>query len=164
MAVPEGLLEVGRIGRAHGVRGDVFVDLSTDRVERLAVGARLCTGDRWFTVARSHRSGQRWRVHLDGIDDRAAAEALTGALLYAEPIDDPDALWVHLLIGAAVVDVDGIARGRCVSVIDNPAADLLELDTGALVPANFVTSTDRTDTGVVVTIDPPDGLFELFEG
>lgn len=163
MSVPEGLLEVGRIGRPHGVRGDVFIDLVTDRTERVAVGARLFARDRWYTIASSHRSNQRWRVHLDGVDDRGAAEAITGLVLHAEPIDDPDALWIHQLIGAAVVEVDGTERGRCVAVVDNPAADLLELESGALVPANFVTAADRTADGVVVTIDPPEGLFELFE-
>jgi 16S rRNA processing protein RimM len=158
---PDGLLEVGRIGRPHGVGGDVFVDLTTDRSERVAVGSRLWVRDRWLTVSRSAPSGRRWRVHLDGVDDRSAAESLTGTLVHAEPIDDPDALWVHDLIGAAVVEVAGVARGRCVAVIDNPAADLLELDSGALVPANFVVSVTATDEGTVVTIDPPDGLFDL---
>ena len=76
--------------------------------------------------------------------------------MYAEPIDDPDALWVHHLVGAAVVELDGTERGRCVAVIDNPAADLLELDSGALVPVTFVVGFDDG----VVTIDPPEGLFE----
>lgn len=163
MSVPEGLLEVGRIGRPHGVKGDVFIDLTTDRTERVAVGARLFARDRWYTIVQSNRSNQRWRVHLDGVDDRTAAERLTGTVLHAEPIDDPDALWIHQLIGATVVEVDGTPRGRCVAVIDNPAADLLELDGGALVPANFVTAADHSEDGVVITIDPPDGLFELFE-
>jgi 16S rRNA processing protein RimM len=163
MSVPDGLLEVGKIGRPHGVNGDVFIHLTTDRTERVAVGARLFGRDRWYTVVQSHRSNQRWRVHLDGVDDRTAAERLTGTVLHAEPIDDPDALWIHQLIGATVVEVDGTPRGRCVAVIDNPAADLLELDGGALVPANFVTAADHSEAGVVITIDPPDGLFELFE-
>jgi 16S rRNA processing protein RimM len=153
----DGLLEVGRIGRAHGVRGDVFVHLTTDRLERLAVGSRLEAGDRWLTVTASSRSNDRWRVHFDGIEDRTAAEALAGTVLAAEPIDDPDALWVHQLIGAEVVEVDGTSRGRCVAVLDNPAADLLELESGALVPASFVLSF----LDGVVTIDPPAGLFEL---
>lgn len=157
------MLEVGRIGRAHGVRGDVFVDLTTDRTERVAVGSRLLGRGRWFTITSSNRSNTRWRVHLEGVDDRNAAEGLAGTVLYAEPIDDPDVLWIHQLIGAAVVEVDGTTRGRCVSVVDNPAADLLELESGALVPANFVTSVDHDTDPVTVTIDPPDGLFELFE-
>lgn len=164
MTVPDGLLEVGRIGRPHGVGGDVFVDLTTDRAERAAVGSRLWVRDRWRTVERSHRSGERWRVHLDGIDDRTAAQELTGAAVHAEPLDDPDALWVHQLIGGRVRDVDGVDRGRCVAVIDNPASDLLELEGGALVPAAFVRAVETDDDGTVVTIEPPEGLFELFEG
>ena len=162
-SVPEGLLEVGRVGRAHGVRGDVFVDLSTDRVERVAVGARLWVRDGWRTVERSSPSKDRWRVHLSDIDDRGAAETITGSVIYAEPVEDPEALWVHQLIGASVVEVDGTVRGTCTSVIDNPAADLLELDSGALVPANFVAGVDVGADPVVVTIDPPAGLFDLHE-
>ncbi len=162
MKRPEGLLEVGRVGRAHGVRGDVFLDLISDRVERAAVGSELWVRDRWLTVEHSHASGDRWRVHLSGVDDRNAAAALTGTPVYAAPIDDPDALWVHQLVGAAVVETDGTVRGRCISVIDNPAADLLELDTGALVPANFVTGVDTEADPIVVTIEAPAGLFELY--
>jgi len=162
------LLDVGRIGRAHGIKGDVFVDLTTDRTERVRVGSRLFTQGRWLVVTASSRSGERWRVHFDGIDDRTAAEALTGAVVAAEPIDDPDALWVHQLIGARVVEADGTDRGRCVAVVENPAADLLELDSGALVPVTFVTDLARSPAGDpngnTVTIDPPEGLFELFEG
>jgi 16S rRNA processing protein RimM len=165
MAGHDDLLEVGRIGRPHGVHGDVFVDLTTDRSERVAVGARLSTGDRWLTVERSAPSNRRWRVHFAGIDDRTAAERLTGRALFAVPIDDPDVLWVHDLIGARVLEVDGTPRGHCVAVIDNPAADLLELDTGALVPATFVVAVDvGVDGATSVTVDVPDGLFELVEG
>jgi 16S rRNA processing protein RimM len=163
MSEPDGLLQVGKVGRAHGVRGDVFLDLTTDRVERAAVGSRLHIRGTWYDVEQSHHAANRFRVHLAGVDDRAAAEALTGAPIHAEPIDDPDALWIHQLIGAAVVDVAGVARGRCVAVIDNPAADLLELDSGALVPANFVTAIDADAEPTVVTVDPPAGLFELFD-
>lgn len=154
---PDGLLEVGRLGRPHGVRGDLFVQLTTDRVERVAAGSRLWADGRWLAVGSSNRSGARWRVHLDGVESREAAQALTGVPLYAEPIDDPGVLWVHDLIGATVVEVDGTERGVCVAVVDNPAADLLELASGALVPMTFVVSIDPPR----VTIDPPPGLFEL---
>ena len=159
MRAADGLLEVGRIGRAHGVKGDVLVHLTTDRVERLAIGSRLKAGDRWLTVTSSSRSNDRWRVHFEGVDDRNAAEALARVVLAAEPIDDPDTLWIHELIDAEVVEITGTSRGRCVAVIDNPAADLLELESGALVPASFIVSI----ADGVVTIDPPAGLFELGE-
>jgi 16S rRNA processing protein RimM len=155
-APPEGLLEVGRISRPHGLRGDVYVDLSTDRTERLEPGSRLWCRGEWLTVTEAARHPQRWLVRFDGITDRTAAERFTNTRLYAEPIDDPDAIWVHHLVGAEVVELDGTERGRCTAVIDNPAADLLELESGALVPMSFVVAFD----GGVVTIDPPEGLFE----
>lgn len=161
MTQPDGLLEVGHFGRAHGVRGDVFFVLTTDRAERAAIGSKLWVRDRWMTVTASSNASGKWRVHLEGVDDRTAAEALAGTKVYAEPLEDDDALWVHHLIGATVIEVNGIDRGRCVSVVANPAADLLELESGALVPVTFVMSVDVSGGVPLVTIDPPDGLFEL---
>ena len=154
---PDGLLEVGHIARPHGIRGDVWVALSTDRTERLAPGARLWAHDRWLTVQSATPAGGRWRVRFDGVSGRDAAEGIARSTLYAEPIDDPEALWVHDLIGSRVVEVDGTDRGPCVAVLENPAADLLELASGALVPVTFVVGVEDG----TVTIDPPDGLFEL---
>ena len=159
----EELREVGRIGRAHGVRGDLYVTLITDRVDRIAPGARLLAGSHWLTVAdsRPQHGEQRWLVHFEGISDRTAAEKLTNAILRAESLPDgdrDDALWVHELIGSRVVDQQGIDRGECVAVVDNPAHDLLELDTGALVPVIFVV----TCRDGVTTVDPPEGLFDLW--
>lgn len=161
MERPEGLLEVGHIGRAHGIKGDLFLVLSTDRAERAAADSKLWARDRWLTVSQSSNASGKWRVHFAGVDDRTAAEALTGTTVFAEPIEDDDALWVHHLIGASVIEVNGIDRGRCVSVVANPASDLLELDSGALVPVRFVTDVDVSGGVQLVTIDPPDGLFDL---
>ncbi|MGA1723489.1 MAG: ribosome maturation factor RimM, partial [Ilumatobacteraceae bacterium] len=85
MPGPE-LLEVGRLGRAHGIRGDLVVNLSTDRLERVAVGARLLIGDQWRTVVSSRMQGSKRVIHLDGVDDRDGAEALAGRPIRAEPI------------------------------------------------------------------------------
>ena len=156
----DSLREVGRIGRAHGVHGEVYVSLITDRVERIAPGARLLAGSQWLTVTESREQNrQRWLVRFEGVDDRTAAEKLTNSILVAEPLveDGDDALWVHDLIGSRVVDRQGVDRGTCVAVIDNPAHDILELDSGALVPVTFVI----TCSGGVTTIDPPQGLFDL---
>jgi len=71
--------------------------------------------------------------------------------------DDPDALWAHEVIGAEVVDRDGGMHGVVVSLIDNPASDLLELESGALVPLTFVVGWDEESRLVV---DPPAGLFD----
>jgi 16S rRNA processing protein RimM len=156
---PDGLLEIGHLRRAHGMRGQINVQLSSDRPERLAKGARWFARGTWLTVVAAAPHQDRWLVTFEEVGDRTAAQRFTNAAVYAEPLDDPDELWVHELIGASVVEVDGTPRGTCVAVVENPAADLLELDSGALVPVVFVTS--RTASRIV--IDPPPGLFELSE-
>jgi 16S rRNA processing protein RimM len=159
-SIPEGLLEVGRIGRAHGVQGAVVVTLSSDRAERVAVGSRLHDGTQWREVVSSRpQPPSRWVVRFDGVDDRNAAEGLAGRTLHATPLTDADALWVHELIGARVIDQTNTERGVCVGVLDNPANDLLELDTGHLVPVTFVVSLVEG----VVTVEAPDGLFDLLD-
>jgi len=154
---PAGLLEVGVIRRPHGVKGDIYIELLTDREDRLAVGSRMWAAGEWRTITASKRLPQRWLVHFEGFDDRTAVEVLTNEPIFAEPVDDPDALWVHELVGSRVVEIDGTDRGTCVAVLANPANDLIEVDSGALVPVNFVVSC----VDGVTTIDPPDGLFEL---
>jgi 16S rRNA processing protein RimM len=157
---PDGLLEIGQIRRAHGVRGDVLVELASDRPERVAAGARWFARDGWLTVVAARPHQDRWLVSLAELDDRTTAQHYTNTPVYAEPLDDPDAMFVHELIGAEVVEVSGKRRGRCVAVVANPAADLLELDSGALVPVVFVT---ESVPGTIV-IDPPIGLFDDLDG
>lgn len=166
--MPEDLLEVGRFGRPHGVRGQIYITLLSNRDERVQVGAKLWAGQ-WFTIRSSSlvpsRENNRWVVNLVDIDDRTAAEALVNRTVWAEPIDDNEAVWVHQVVGATVIDSHGVHRGRCVAVVANPANDLLELDSGALVPVIFVTAVtpDPHASGFTVTVDPPDGLFEIFD-
>ena len=152
------MLEVGRIARPHGVRGDVNVLLTTNRTERVAKGAVLHTADGPLTVrsSRPHKTG--YIVAFAECTDRERAEALRGTVLLGEAIDDPDELWVHDLIDAVVVDEGGVERGRVVQVLDNPASDILGLDTGALVPVRFVTA---VDPGMRIDVDVPAGLFTL---
>lgn len=149
------------------MRGQIYITLSTDRAERVRAGARLWA-DRWFDIRSSSlvpsRENNRWLVNLSGIEDRTAAEALVNRTVWAEPIEDDEAVWVHQVIGAVVVDVHGVRHGRCIAVVANPAHDLLELDSGALVPVIFVTSVEASpdNDGYLVTVDPPAGLFEIF--
>jgi len=152
-------LEVGRIGRAHGLRGEVLVQLTSDYPEvRLAPGSRLRAGDREVVVRSARPHQDRWIVVLEGVATREGAQALTGRTLTAEAFEDADAFWVHDLVGSEVVEATtGIARGRVRSVVANPAHDLLELESGVLVPMVFVVSCSDGTT----VIDPPAGLFEL---
>ncbi len=151
------LLEVGRVTRAHGIHGEVVVDLVTDRDERTRPGAVFHTDAGPLTLAAARPHQHRWLFRFEGVADRTAAERLAGLVLRAEPLHDPDELWVHHLVGSDVVDRrTGISRGRCTAVQANPAHDLLVLESGALVPVVFVVS---CADGVTV-IDPPDGLFD----
>lgn len=151
------MLEVGHITRPHGVRGDVLVMLTTNRTERLSVGAVLSSDSRELVVAHSRPHKGSWIVGFEGIADRDRAESLSGAVLYAEPIVDPNELWVHDLIGASVVDQHGISRGIVQSVVANPACDLLELDNGSLIPVKFLTQLTPNER---IVVEVPDGIFE----
>jgi 16S rRNA processing protein RimM len=152
------MLEVGRVTKAHGVRGEVVVALITDRVERVAAGSLLYTGDgRTLRVLASRPHQRHHIVSFEGVDSREAADALHGAVLSAEPLDDGDEWWVHDLIGSVVVNPVGDRIGTVESVQANPASDLLVLDTGALIPVVFVLS---HDAGAVL-VDLPEGLLDL---
>ena len=150
------LLEIGRVDRAHGIRGEVVVALWTNRLERLEVGSVLCADFGELTVAEARPFQQRWIVQFSEISDRSTAETLRGLLLKAEPISDPDELWVHELIGMTVCETDGTERGRVEAVQANPASDLLVLDSGALVPLTFLLE----QKGDRLIVDGPDGLFD----
>jgi 16S rRNA processing protein RimM len=155
------MLEVGRITKPHGVRGDVLVALSSDRTSRLDPGSVLSTDRGPLTVVRSQPHQDRWIVTFEEVAGRDAAEGWRGVVLRAEPVaDDADGeMWVHELIGSMVVLADGTEVGAIESVLGNPASDLLVLESGVLVPVVFVTEHEAGR----VTIDPPEGLLELNE-
>jgi 16S rRNA processing protein RimM len=145
------------VGKAHGLHGEVAVTLTTDRVERVAPGSVLWAGERRLEVRSSRPHQGRHLVHFAGVGDRSAAEELHGAVLTAEPIEDPGALWVHELVGAEVVAAaDGAHLGVVAAVEANPASDLLVLDGGGLVPLTFLV---RSEPGRLV-VDPPAGLLD----
>jgi 16S rRNA processing protein RimM len=155
---PPGWLAIGHLRRPHGLRGDIFVQLTTDRTDRVEPGAEVFGAGVFHVIETSRRAGNgRIIAKLHGVDDRTAAERLTNTALFAAPVDDPDALWVHEMIGARVVDQHGVDHGACTAVVANPAADLIEVDTGALVPSTFVTSF----ADGVISVEVPVGLFAV---
>jgi 16S rRNA processing protein RimM len=149
-------LEVGRVIRPHGLRGEVVVRLVTNRTERLAAGTVLSSSAGELEVERASPHQDRWIVSFAGVNDRDGAEALRDVVLRAEAIVDPDELWVHELLGSEVVDVAERRLGVVTAVEANPASDLLVLDGGGLVPLRFVV---EHRPGRVV-VDAPDGLVE----
>jgi 16S rRNA processing protein RimM len=151
-------LEVGRVGRAHGLKGEVAVTLTSDRRERLDPGSVLYGADRELVVASARQHSGRWVVRFEGVDDRSAAEALRNLVLTADPLDASEGeLWVHELVGAEVRDAAGFALGVVVAVEANPASDLLVLADDVLIPMTFVV--EQGDGTVVV--DPPEGLLDV---
>jgi len=178
------LLEVGRIARPHGLAGAVVVALVTNRTERLAPGAELMcypatgpstlgahgseppapdaggpasvSGVRTLEVRSSRPFQGRYLVEFEGVHSREDADELRGGLLVALALDDPEALFVHELVGSDVLEVDGTRHGTVVAVQANPASDLLVMEDGSLVPLRFVVA--REEGRLVV--DVPAGLFE----
>ena len=165
--MPERLLEVGHVTRAHGLRGEVVVRLVSNVAERMSPGSALWCKGSPVIVEKSRplpgkRDGQEdasgfWLVSFAGVLTREAAEQLAGAELRAEAREEDGGLWVHELIGSEVWSVSGERHGRVTAVQANPASDLLVLEDGALVPLRFVVDAKEGR----VTVDAPEGLFEL---
>ena len=165
--VPEGghegaLLEVGRIVKPHGVRGELVVELWTNRSERMDAGSVLWSDDgRRMVIASSRPHQGRYLVWLEGVGTLEEAESLRSRVLRAHEITDPDVLWVHELLGARMVTTEGRPVGTVSTVEANPASDMLVLDDGQLVPLTFVVELVTGDEGErTVVVDLPAGLLE----
>jgi 16S rRNA processing protein RimM len=151
------LLEVGRIGKSHGLRGEVSVVWSTNMVEeRSTPGTKLKADDVWFTVVAARPHQDRWLVTFDGVEGRDQADQLRGRVLYAEPIESEDDVFVHELIGRELIDQHGAQHGQVIAIVANPASDLIELSDGHLVPLAFYQSHDHAQ----VVVDVPAGLLD----
>lgn len=162
-------LVVGRIGRAHGVRGDLFVEVRTDEPElRFAQGVTLKTSnDQSLTVATSKWHSGRLVVHFVGYDDRTRAETLRGLSLSIEvdplvlPSQD-DEYYDHQLIGLQVVLQTGQTVGTVVEVVHLPGQDLLAVRrpelAEVLIPfvKQIVPNVDIANGSLTIT--PPPGL------
>jgi len=185
-AEPGGVIEVvvGRVGKPHGLRGEVTVDVRTDEPElRFAVGATLravppkgSVQSRSSPLSTLTVSTTRWHqgvllVRFEEVPDRNAAEAARGTLLHATLApdaapEDPDEFYAHQLIGLTAYDVDGRVLGE-VSALTPGAQDLLTIRTpdgrDALVPfvAALVPEVDVAG-GRLVVADRP-GLVSPFE-
>ncbi len=150
-------LEVGRIVKAHGLRGQVQVDLWSDRVERLVPGVTLDSERGPLVVIDAAAHQARFIVSFDRIGSREEADRWRGVVLSAPRLNDESVIWIDQLYGAEVVDAQGVRRGVVVEVEANPASDLMVLDSGALVPLTFVVTLEANTR---VQIEAPEGLFE----
>ncbi|MDQ0993295.1 ribosome maturation factor RimM [Streptomyces sp. V3I7] len=166
-------LVVARIGRAHGIKGEVTVEVRTDEPElRLGPGAVLATdpasvGPLTIETGRVH-SG-RLLLRFEGVRDRTAAEALRNTLLIAdvdpeELPEDEDEYYDHQLIDLDVVTADGTEVGRITEISHLPSQDLfiVERPDGSEVMIPFVeeivAEIDLAEQKAVIT--PPPGLID----
>lgn len=167
-------LVIGRVGRAHGIGGEVTVDVRTDSPEvRFAAGARLETdpAERGpLTVRRARWHSGRLLVCFEGLTDRNAAEALRGTLLVADSStspapEDPDEFWDHQLTGLSAVTTGGVVLGEVAEVAHPPGADVLVIRTPTggelLVPFVRAIVPEVDVAGGRVVVDPPEGLLDL---
>lgn len=136
---PEEKLAVGRVGRAHGIRGEVAVRPLSEVDARFTPGSVLTLEDgRTLTVrsVRPHR--HRLLVRFEEVGDRNGAEALSGEVLLVPASSAPElpegAYWPHDLVGCEVVTEEGRSLGRVTEVLHNPANDVW-VTPQALVPA-----------------------------
>jgi len=170
-------LVVGRVVKAHGVTGELAVEIRTDDPEgRFAPGVVLRGrpprgGVETDYVVRSVREhGGRLLVRLAGVDDRDAADRLRGTLFLVDsaelpPIDEPDEYYDHQLEGLSVSTTAGRFVGTVAEVLHTGAGELLAIrdPDGAEVLVPFVSaivaSVSLADNAI--EIDPPEGLLEL---
>ncbi len=167
-------LVVGRIGKPHGIRGELTVEVRTDAPEiRFAPGSVLATDPARvgpITVEAVRWHSGRLLLRVEGVHDRTQAEGLRGAVLRADVPDDevpedPEEFFDHQLRGLAVVTADGTAIGVVDDVVHLPSQDLLSVKRDAgrevLVPfvMEIVTGID-VEAGRV-TVELPEGLLDL---
>ena len=167
---------VGRIGRPHGVRGEVTVEVRTDDPElRFAPGSTLRAKgsdrrERSYTVDTVRPHGGRLLVRLSGVADRDTADALRGSLFVIDsadlpPIDEDDTYYDHQREGLRVQTTTGLDLGTVTEVLHTAAGELLavkrENAPELLVPFVSAIVTSVSLENGVVEIDPPDGLLDL---
>jgi 16S rRNA processing protein RimM len=127
----EDLVQVGRVGRPHGLDGAFVVEEASDDPERFAPGARVYVGDRPAKVQESKRAGGRLVVRLDCKAERGAPLQVSRAAL---PAAGEDEYYVFELVGLEVREEGGRRLGCVQDVAPGVANDVLELDTGTSLP------------------------------
>lgn len=165
------LVEVGRLIKAHGIKGDLLTQSLTDFPElRFAVGTKLQLANQQFlTVTKFAEHSGRLLLHFEEIVDRTAAEQAAGSLLYAEVDEtelppEPGKYFDRQLIGLLVSTNEGDVIGKIVDVLHLPAQDVLVMNMHGkevLIPFvdPIVPVVDLAQN--MITINPPVGLLEV---
>jgi 16S rRNA processing protein RimM len=143
------LIQVGRVGRPHGLDGSFVVEGASDDPERFAAGARVYVDGEPAKVAQSKRPGGRVVVRLDRNAERGAVLTVRRGEL---PATGANEYYVFDLVGLAVEEEGGRSLGRVQDVAPGVANDVLELDTGTALPLveDCVLSVDLERKRIVV--------------
>ena len=124
-------VEVGRVGRPHGLDGSFFVERASESPGRFAPGASLLVdGERARVASRKH-SGGRPVIRLDRPVERGQVLTVLRSEL---PPPEPGSFYAFQLVGLAVRDEQGRELGSITAVTPGVANDVLELDSGAVLP------------------------------
>jgi len=158
-------VEIGRISRAHGIRGEVVIVTHDPESELLGELETLWIGNAVRRIVEARGTHRGWLVLLEGVATRNDAEALRGQVVEVDrsvlELEDDDVL-LSDLVGCRVQKVDGTPWGT-IFAIDGGMQDLLVIHDGELerllpLVDEFVTGIDLEQG--VVTVDPPEGLPE----
>jgi 16S rRNA processing protein RimM len=170
--IPEGYIAVGMITSAHGLRGEVKVELHTDFPERFAPGVVVYLGEALdkvtISAARPHQG--QMLLQFEGIDNREGAEALRGLWVFIpenEAVElEEDTYFVHDIIGLSVQTTSGQLLGTVTEVLFTGANDVYLVETPdephreILLPAiaDVVKEVDLEQG--ILTVEPLPGLLD----
>jgi 16S rRNA processing protein RimM len=129
--VSDDLVEVGRVGKPHGLQGAFYVERASEAPERFAKGAKLLCDGAPVEVVEAKRAQGRPVIRLDVPAPRGATLAVPRSEL---PPPEEDSFYVFQLVGLAVEEEGGRALGTVRDVAPGVAHDILELDTGVGLP------------------------------
>jgi len=156
------LLRIAKCGRVVGLKGEIALWPISNVEERYEVGSQLIVDEnRVLEIVNVRPKKDHLIVKFSGLSTREDVEDLVNKVLYGEPLTEealePGEFFIHDCIGKQVVDSNGVKRGKAQKYIPNTSSDLLELESGVLVPFKFI---DRIENGIIY-LEEPDGLFDI---
>ena len=168
MIKPEEVYKIGRIGKAHGVKGEVTIQLTDDVFDRVDADYLVLDIDGilvpFFIEEYRFRSDNVALMKFEDIDTQDRAQELTGCDVYFPRAlaDEDDAPTLTFLVGFDVIDaINGKTVGRIAAIDDSTANLLFELADGRLLPAADELISDIDQFGRTITMNIPEGLLEL---
>ena len=170
MILPEDVYPIGRLGKAHGVKGEVTFHFDDDVFDRVDADYLILEVDGilvpFFFEEYRFKNDTTAIVKLEGIDTQERARELTGCEVFfprdLADNDDSDQLSFAFLIGFTIVDAtSGQAIGQVDSIDDSTANILFCLEDGTLIPASndLITSIDTDQRTILMQL--PEGLLTL---